>query len=256
MRTRSAAASPAAAAHARRGPREGGVRAALREPSVLALALALGFAITQLAPPLLRHPFPPYPPVAIGDVVDLLTPLLVLPLYWLMFRGAERAESARGSTLLFVVLAAIWVQGYGTHLAANSIGRLAAPEPAASLTHFYDEVLGHYVWLVGATGLATLCAWRAWRHPGGASQRPGIEAGAGLVYGFAFFASVVEGGTGPLGVPFALVAVVVGASWLWGRRHAPTLVFWTVAHATALVLFAGWGFYWNGLPQFSQLGWI
>ncbi len=66
---------------------------------------------------------------------------------------------------------------------------------------------------------------------------------------------VVEAGTVPLGLPFALLVAVVG--WVWGRgqfRRQPLLLLLSVAYLLATFLLAGWGLYWGGWPEFSQVG--
>ena len=74
-------------------------------------------------------------------------------------------------------------------------------------------------------------------------------------YGFAFFGSVIEGGTAPLGVTFAVLTVLF--ILVWGRRRfgrQPLLTFFFMSYALAVVLFAVWGIWHRGLPQFSQVG--
>src|SRR5689334_17708125 len=114
--------------------------------SRLTLIFAVVFAILILTPAFLSSQFGPYPLLKIGDVTDVLTPIILLPLYWLLFRiDDNRAFSVR-EVLVFLVFAALWAEGHGMHLGANSIGHLLEAEKtsdAGQLTHFYDEILGH-----------------------------------------------------------------------------------------------------------------
>jgi hypothetical protein len=67
---------------------------------------SVAFAIFFFGPPLLDQPFGPYPLMKAGDALDLLTPLALLPLYWLLWRlGCSNTAVGRES-LTFVFLAA------------------------------------------------------------------------------------------------------------------------------------------------------
>lgn len=233
---------------------------ATRRLTQLILVFAVAYAVLIMSPAFLTASFGLYPLMKLGDATDVLTPLVILPLYWLLFRVRKGAPASVGEIIAFVALAALWVEGQGMHLAANSIGHLlsqTASGNAYTLTEFYDEVLSHYLWHVGVVGLTVLIVLRQWRHPCEAPgpRRPLIVAS--LVYGFTYFASVVEAQTAPLGVPFALALVLFGLAR--GRaefRRQPLLAFFVGAQLVSIVLFATWGVYWGGLPEFSKLGFI
>ena len=55
----------------------------MKRLSFLVLVFAILFAVFFIAPPLLSQQFSPYPLMKMGDVFDILTPLVLLPLYWL-----------------------------------------------------------------------------------------------------------------------------------------------------------------------------
>jgi hypothetical protein len=77
----------------------------------------------------------------------------------------------------------------------------------------------------------------------------------GIIYGFTYFALIIEGATTPLGAPFALLAALF--ILIRGRKNLgknPVLAFFLVAYLLAIVLFLGWGIYWHGLPEFSKVG--
>jgi hypothetical protein len=108
---------------------------------------------------------------------------------------------------------------------------------------------------MGLSGLIFLAAWRS---GGDVSCRPPWDlVAAAIVYGLTDFIIVIEGRTWPIGVPFA---VVLAGGFLWAairhRRNAPAVWYFGLAHLIALCLFGGWGLYWGGFPEFSQLGWI
>ncbi|MBI5667570.1 MAG: hypothetical protein HZC41_06145 [Chloroflexi bacterium] len=223
--------------------------------SRLILLFAIAFAVLLIAPALLSQPFGPYPLMKTGDVVDLLTPLVLLPLYWLLFRLDEPPSTRE--TLLFLVLAAAWVEGQGMHLSANSIGHLlqdATETDVYRLTHFYDEVLSHYLWHIGIVGLTALLLWRQTRRRfAPASIR--LEQIAGLIYGIVYFIIFIEAGTVPLGLPFALIVTALGLlRWRGQFRQQPLTTFFTAAHLIASILFLIWFIRWGGFPQFSELG--
>ncbi|MES0344117.1 MAG: hypothetical protein ABUK16_08380 [Anaerolineales bacterium] len=124
---------------------------------------AIAFTVLIAGPAFLDSAFGPYPLMKWGDVLDILTPLILLPLYWGIFRSTNEVPPSPREMVAFVLLAALWVEGQGMHLAANSIGHLAPSGDAGQLTHFYDEVLSHYLWHLGVIGLASLILYRHWR---------------------------------------------------------------------------------------------
>jgi hypothetical protein len=122
-------------------------------------------------------------------------------------------------------------------------------------------VLSHYLWHFGVIALSALLLYRQWRHPFTAESPSGrvgslwVGIVAGVVHGFAFFIIAIEGATLPMGFPFAVLAALFGL--IWGRKklkEQPLLTFFTVAYLVALLFIVGWGIYWGGWPEFSEVG--
>lgn len=231
----------------------------MKKLSRLILLFAVAFAFFLLAPALLSRQFAPFPLMKIGDVVDLFTPLVLIPLYWLLFHfGGDQPPSIK-SSIIFMFLAALWVEGQGMHLGANSIGHLLSELEGSdlyTLTKFYDEHLSHWLWHLGMVGLSTLLIIRSWLYPY-TNQRSKLtlEIIAGIIYGITTFIVFVEAGTVPIGLPYAILVIVFGL--VWGRkvlREQPILAFFLVGYGVALLLFLAWGVYWGGFPQFSEVG--
>ncbi len=229
----------------------------VRQP-VLVLAFAIAFAVLLLSPAFLRQALPFYSLMEVGDATDIVTPLVLLPLYWLLLRHHPEGPPGTAGVVLFLLLAAAWVEGQGMHLAANSIGHLlegAAGTDAQALTHFYDEVLGHYLWHIGIMGLSALLAWRHWNGAiAGGVEHVAVGAAA-VIYGATFFIIVIEGGTVPAGLPFAAVMAAAGLGW--GRRRLvgqPVVGLFGLGYLLSVVLFIAWAARWGGFPQFSEVG--
>jgi hypothetical protein len=225
----------------------------------LTLIFAILFAVFIVGPAFLSMQFGPYPLIKYGDVWDILTPLVLIPVYWLLFQISRDHTPSQREMLAFLVLAALWVEGQGLHLAGNAIGHLTKAlvgSDVDALVHFFDEVLSHYLWHIGLVGLSALLIYRQWKNPF-TNERSGLrfEIVAGILHGFNYFITVVEAATAPLGVPFALLVIAI--TLIWGRqrlRQQPVLAFFFVAYLVATLLFLGWGLYWGGLPEFSKVG--
>ncbi len=176
-----------------------------------------------------------------ADWIDLLTPYVVVG----AAAGALRAGRAtRGGWSLFWFAAVLYTQGHGVHLAANSVGNAAPGEPA----HLWDERVGHYLWYVGFYVLVVALAVTL------ADQRPRGGVGGHLlavVVGFTNFTNSVEGQTVVLGI----AAAILFALWGLVTRDSLGRVLLT-AYGVSLVLFAGFGIWQGGFPEFSELGWI
>lgn len=194
-----------------------------------------------------------------GEIIGLFVPLATIIFYWLLFQLDRTDRPALYESVVFLVLAAGLAEGYGMNLSTNAVGlRLQSMKAseAYTVTRFFDEVLSHYLWHVAMTGLSTLLLYRQWRHPLSnerASLKP--EGFAGVIYGAFFFGCIVEGGTVVIGFPYAILVTLFGL--IWGRkrfRQQPLLAFFFVANAVALILFAGWLFYWGGFPQPTEVG--
>ncbi len=230
----------------------------MRRAARLTLVFAVLFAVFLITPAFLSRPFGPYPLLRNGDILDLLTPLVLIPIYWLLFQVAPDRPIGPRETIVFLVLAALWVEGHSSHLAGNAIGHLTAALPgtdAAELTHFIDEELSHYIWLLGIIGLAALVMYRQWRYPfAGPVEGLGLAVAAGVIHGANYFASIIEAGTNGLGIGFAVAVTVFAVLNRRGLRARPILLFFAVAYGLSLILFLAWGLYWGGLPQFSEVG--
>ena len=225
----------------------------------LILIFAIVFTVLIIAPAFLGEPFALYPLIKNGDVLDLFTPLILIPLYWLLFQIHPHRAPKQKEILVFSLFAVLWVQGQGMHLAANSIGHLTSGDSGSDLErliYFYDETLSHYIWHIGMVGLSALIIYRQWRNPFIKQRSPWKwEITAGVIHGLTYFIDIIESATTVLGVPFA-VGVVLFTS-IWGRKHLrqqPISLFFLTSYAIACLLFLGWGLYWGGLPEFSQVG--
>jgi hypothetical protein len=220
----------------------------------------VALAVLVVGPPLLAGAFPLYPLLTFGEILDLLTPVVLIQLGWLAFRAAAPESPSTKQVLVFVGVAALLIEGQAMHLAASAIGHYVVPGQGdlARLSHDLDEALSHFIWHGGIIGLAVLIAWRAWHAPSTpTSVRAGIViAGAALVYGATYFLMVIEGGTAILGLPAAVAFGGIGA-WMAGRRimGRPGAAVFVLGSIFAVALMVAWAAM-NGwtLPQFSEVG--
>ncbi|OGO32452.1 MAG: hypothetical protein A2Z16_16355 [Chloroflexi bacterium RBG_16_54_18] len=239
----------------------------MKSISFLALMFSMLSLVFFILLVFLRIPFPPFPLISYQDVFDILTPLVLIPIYWLLFRCSS-SRSDLASESIFMILASLWIQGQGMHLAANSINNLISgladkqlidkfPIDVVRLTYFFDEILSHYLWHLGVVGLAVLLIYREWRYPAGQKTVWWAAIAGGLLYGFTLFTIFLEGQTIIIGIPF--VCLIVLFSLIWSLNHLgqkPVLAFFFVSCLVAALFFAVWGLYWGGFPQFSDVGLI
>jgi len=228
--------------------------------SSIVRAFALAFTIFILVPPFLGKPLPFYPLMHWADLVDVFTPIVVIPLYWLLFTDGGRIAHPLRVVVAFVVLAAIWAEGQGMHLSANSIGNLmgGGSDDIHRLAHFYDEVLSHYLWhfaILGFAVLLSLSAARASAPDEAVRWVPTLVWG--LLYGLTASLASLEGETVPMVLPLSALFV----AWLLVRsldraRSHGVVAFFLCGYVVALIVFIGWGIAWGGFPAPSEVGLI
>lgn len=233
----------------------------MKRLSTFMLIFSITLAFFILAPAFLNQPFAPNPYLKVADVLDLFTPLVVIPLYYLLLYYGSNQKPGLASTIVFLVFSALWVLGQGMHLAANTIGHWLATRAGDQLydvTYFYDEVLSHYLWHLGALALSAQLMYRSWRFPfQEQADRLITEIFSGVLYGLTIFIIGIEGGTVMILFPFSILAGIVGIILGWKNyHHMPLLSYFSVGYTLAGLIFIGWGLYWGGFPQFSHLGWI
>ena len=235
-----------------------------RLPAAL-LAYAIALAAFLLVPPYLKASVGPPQAFTLQEAVDLLTPLVVIPLAWLVFDLA--GGLGRRGVVTFLVIAVLWVEGQGIHLAANAIGDAFGHDAATvfyetepgTLDLWLDETLSHWMWHAAWVGLAILTLAAATRGPAVARPRTSVTAVvAGLIYGVTFFLVSVEGATTLLGIPatFLILAWCLIAGGRGLRRH-PVVTFFLVSSVVTLLGYLAWGARndWT-LPEFSKVGWF
>ena len=92
----------------------------MKRLSALVMVFAILFLFFFIVLVFFRVPFGLYALMSVQDAVDLLTPLLLLPLYFLLFRAALKGSPGGNSMVVFALFAALWAAGQGMHLSANS----------------------------------------------------------------------------------------------------------------------------------------
>ncbi len=237
----------------------------MKRLSHLTLIFAVLTLLFMLMVIVLRIKFPLYPLVSYQDVFGVLPPLVFIPIYWLLFKHASSSKTSSIQEIVFMVLAALWVEGQSIHLSANSIDNLIESlarnqviniktTDIYHLTYFLDEHLSHYMMHIGMLGLATLLIFREWCNPEDLVTVWWETTLAGVMFGFFNFCTFIEGQTVVLGLPFCLIIVLF--TIIWGRNNLskrPLLVFFFITFLIALFLLTGWGLYWGGFPQFSDV---
>jgi hypothetical protein len=227
------------------------------------LAYALALAAFLLVPPYLKASVGPPQAFTLQEAADLLTPLVVIPLAWLVLDLT--AGLGRRGLVAFLVVAALWVEGQGIHLAANAIGDAFRHDAAEAfyqtvpgeLDLWLDETLSHWMWHVAWVALSILLLAAATRGSVVPPDRPSVIAAvAGLIHGATFFLVTVEGVTTLLGIPASIL--ILAWCLVAGRRgllRQPVVTFFLVSTVVTLLGYAVWGGLndWT-LPEFSKLG--
>jgi hypothetical protein len=176
-----------------------------------------------------------------ADWIDLAVPYAVLG------SAAATLAATRPDRWTWALLGAVgilYTQGHGIHLAANAIAEV---EPSDTV-HLWDETVGHWLWYSALALVVAILARGVDTLP---SPRNPWSVALSLGFGFTVFTNSVEGGTVALGFLSGAVFLVWG---LRSRGRAPELLVPT--YAVTLLGLVGWGLYWGGFPQFSELGWI
>lgn len=218
-----------------------------RLPGAL-LAYAVALAVFLLVPPNLHPTVGPPTWFTLQEAVDLLTPVVVIPLAWVVL---DCCGVIRGRALVaFLIIAAVWIEGQGIHLAANAIGDAFArgdardafyATGAGDLDHWLDEVLSHWMWHLAWAALTILMLGVAMRR-GDWPTGPGAatSAIAGLIHGLTFFLVTTEGGTTAIGIPLSIVLLAwSGVETRAGSTH-PLVRFMLVSSAATLLAYLGW----------------
>ena len=226
------------------------------------LAYAVALAACLLVPPYLKASVGPPTAFTLQEAADLFTPLIVIPLAWLVYDLA--GGSGRTGLVAFLAIAAVWIEGQGIHLAANAIGD-AFPHDAVKtfyqtvpgdLDQWLDETLSHWMWHAAWVALSILILAAATRSPIAAASRPSVAGLAGFVHGVTFFLVTVEGVTTLLGIPASILILAWTAlTARQGLAARPVVAFFLVASVVTLLGYLGWGALHNWtLPEFSKVG--
>lgn len=195
----------------------------------------------------------------VSDVVDLLTPLVLIPIYYLLlFHGASKEPDVR-TMIIFMVLTSVWVLGQGMHLAANSIGHWSSDTMGNDINqviYFYDELLGHFIWHLGVMALSAQLILREWKYPlHGQVTNIWQEVIAGVLYGFTIAGMGLEGNTVPLMFPFAILAAILCVILGRGQyRQQKLITFFLIGYGFAVLGFTVWGIIFHGFPPPTEVG--
>ena len=217
------------------------------------------YAFLIVAPSIFHQDFPLKTGMEWGDALDIATPFVVFALVWLL---ASRTVGALdgGATLVLLLIAVVWSQGQGMHLASNSIGHQVTGGEGSGLVHFYDEVLSHYIWWVAILALPVYLFVLMFRDKAlalGGSPFAALPAAA--VFGSVMGVDAIESAVVPMALP-AFVAIAGLAAYLFGTtprlRGVELFAFTGASTFVALAVLAGWGVYYGGWPEPSEVGLI
>jgi len=240
----------------------------MKRLSLTNLILAVLSAVLFLGLIFFRTPFALYPLMSWQDALDILTVLIILPIYWVLFKGSSAKDASLAEEIIFLAFSALWIFGHGMHLSANSVNNLSESlqkkqildilnTDIYTLTYFYDEILSHFLRDLGLVGFVALMIYHEWRQPAGITTVWWSTIAGGIIYGVTIFLVYLEGNTVAIAFPFALAVTLF--TLISGRKrlsNQPLLAFFFVAFLIASIFFLGWGIYYGGWPPPSELGLI
>ena len=223
--------------------------------------LGISFAALNLASVYLKAPFL-RPGVTVGDLIEVATPLILVFLFALAARAVTSgARIGAGARMLLILGGFALVLGHGMHVAANSIddaiARARIQDPGG-LVDWWDEHVSHFTidlakvaLCLGLTALERRATSEGVRYSRG---NGGLFLLGAVAYGFIYFAAGIEGQTVMLLLPFSTAYLVW--SLLRRRPFPPVRRFYTLAALVSILLFAVWGIWHSGFPEFSTVGLI
>lgn len=231
--------------------------------SAALLAYALALAAFLLVPPYLKASAGPVEGFTWQEATDLLTPLVVIPLAWLVLDLT--GGLGRRGLVAFLVVAALWVEGQGIHLAANAVGDAFSHDAAEAfyqtlpgdLNLWLDETLSHWTWHAAWFALSILLLAAATRGSIVQPDRPSVAAAmAGVIHGATFFVVSIEGATTLLDIPASILILAwCLAAGRRGLRRQPVVTFFLASTIVTILGYGVWGWLndWT-LPEFSKVG--
>jgi hypothetical protein len=208
-----------------------------------------------------------------GDGIEIAGVFVVLGLYaWIAaaLAGSELPRS-HALPLLFFLAFTGYALGHGMHVAANSIHDMMAAIPAGArdvwgLAHFWDERMGHVpvdlariLFVVALLRMEREVRMSGVATASEAGSMPGphriLHIAGAAAYGFIYFATAVEGQTVLFALPFCVALAVYGvAARSTPPSRAPVRAFFVASAFVSLLLFAIWGFWQRGFPEFTRAG--
>ena len=220
------------------------------------------YAFLILAPSVFHQNFPLKSGMEWGDALDIVTPFVVFGLVWLLVSRTVSALDGR-ATVVLLLIAVVWAQGQGMHLAANSIGHQFSEDEGSAafdLVHFYDEVLSHYIWSVAILAIPVyLLVVVSLAETPAPARFPFAALPAAAIFGSIMGVDAIESAVVPIALP-AFAAIAGLAAYLFGgapRLRGVELFAFTGASAViALGVLLGWGVYYGGWPEPSDVGLI
>lgn len=217
----------------------------VRHTGTLAILLGAAYLVFVVGPPLLTAPVGFFPSLRTGDLLDLITPLVVIPLAGLLYVAASRRSPSRPALVALVVVSVVWVEGQAIHLAANAIGHHVPADGSllSALVTYLDEDLGHQMWHAAVIAVAAMTMYRAATGP--PSRIPARTVAAvfvgGALFGLTYFLMVVEGQTAGYALPAAAaMGIVALAGSRSGILARPALTFYVVGFVVAFGLAIIW----------------
>jgi hypothetical protein len=217
------------------------------------------FAFFIGLPPLLRAPLGYYS-LTQGDLLDLFTPLVLVPVYVYIFVKLTASLEKRRFLLGLIFTGAIvfWVEGHGMHLAANSLDNLFALrqgglEPAVV---FFDEVLSHLFWHVGQLAVMVMFSYLGLKNRQLGFIPDWIFLSSAALSGFVAAMASIEGQT----VNYVLPVVLGLLAWGARRRFKgdrlqdfPAFLYFSVHSLVGVGIFVLWGILYGGFPEPSKM---
>ena len=242
------------------------------------IQIALIFLIASLSMivvimPSMHRPISSNLPIPYYSIINALLVILALWLlyYYLFLRLIGKIPNLLVDKKITYVKAlfvgSLWIGWMGEmiHFTADTIGNFMIynpQDPAWRITHFLDEILGHILSYFAIFIMSTLGVWIEMNHTTSNLTKKQLFVLEIIAFlsGITWSIDLIEGEMVKTFLPLMLI-FNVGLT-LWGIIHPnkfkskPWSYFVMLTSWIAILLVILWGLYWQGFPQFSDLGWI